>query len=523
MKHRICSFREVASRGLLLLLSSGFILAEASAAEIELKSNIKNVTVYSLGAGVTHELDVDLQTGQNTLLIRGVSQYIQESSIQLNNEAVTVINTKLIKKLTPVEIQTLMDEKESCERQVQALNAILTSDKLEAQGISEIVEYYDTKIRSLKQRLRDIGEKLAEDQKNTGEAYLKVLVSSTTPIAGTLQLKYIVGSAAWVTCYEILVPDFTSKMKLRYIAKVMNKTGEDWSNVNLSLSLNSPFDKTDGIPRMSPMELNSRGYSSNDDSYKSAESIIEEENLKSLMIDGMEYESFEAPAYTDLMIIEDKVSVPANGGIYSFEVFTKEMNNTYIWYSFPSIERYPYLMARISDWNTLPIVDGVVKVYLKGASIGESYISVNGFPDTLEVPIGQNQEILVERTEVSNENTEDEGVNKVRLNYSFSYVVKSNSGLPLTVRVFDQVPVSQSKDLEVTVNEKGGGTMEDETGFVTWDFDLKERQEKKEFKLAYTIVYSKDKVSFNHGRSSSFYQSRYKYMYGKSRKVRAKF
>jgi uncharacterized protein (TIGR02231 family) len=504
-----------------IFLLAGIVQTGARAADVELKPNITDVTVYTLGAGVTHNLNVDLKPGQNTLLIRGVSQFVSESSIQINRDDITVINAKLIKKLTPREVQNLMDEKESCTMQLQALNAIIKSEKLEAQGIAEIVEYYDSKSRVLRHRLLDIDEKLKEDQQNPGEAYPKVLVINASNVNGSIQLKYVVGSAAWVTSHEILVPDSNSKMKLRYIARVMNRTGEDWNNVNLSLSLSSPFDKNGEIPEMQPVYLG--GYPSYENDYEEqqqTQDILNTENLKALKIEGVEYETFDAPAYTDLLKIEQRVTVPANGGIYSFEVFTKELNNSYVWYAFPGIEKHPFLIARVADWNTLPIVDGEAKVYLKGASIGESYISIAGFPDTLEIPIAQNQEVLVERTEIGNESVSKTTGNKVRETSAFSNAVKSNSGLPLTVRVFDQIPVSQSNHQEVTANEQSGGELEDETGFITWDIALKERQETKDFKLSYTVEYTKGKVSFGRGRSQAFSAN---YSYVSDKRVRAKF
>lgn len=488
----------------------------ALAKDIELKGNISNVIVYSLGAEVTHDLSVEIMPGQNTLIVRGVSPFTLKESIQIPDKDVTVINASVIKKLTDNELLELKDKKESYEKQIEALefNLSHTGEPRSATNLKALIEYYDWKIIEIKKNIRTIDNTIKEDAKNTGEPYLKILVSTSKKVNQKISLKYIVGSAAWVPEYEVFVPEVNQNLKLKYIAKIMNKTGEDWNNVNVQLSLNSPFDKTGEIPKLSPIFLGSSSRT-----YEQEQIQQNNENLQQLdqlKIKGVEYVEYDAPAYTELLKIEGEKSIPANGGIYSYDVFYKELNTHYTWYSFPGLEEDTYLIGQVTDWDTLPLIDSDVRIYLRGINIGDSRISLEGFPDTLDIPIGKNKEVIVQRTPIGNETFTKENNNKIKETIAYNYIVKNTKYDEIHLQIFDQVPVSQRNKIEVEILEQSGSKYDEETGILTWEYDKLTKKEPSEFKLAYEVEFDKSRRSY-YSKKNYFMNKQ------KVRKVRAKF
>jgi len=484
--------------------------------QIELNANIKKVTVFSLGAEVTHVQSVKLTSGQNTLILKDVSPHISEGTIQIPDEEITVINSSLIKKLSNAAVLELKDEIDSYRKQIGALDKGMEniSTSFPPSDFGSFLSLYDTRIRALKKSLRLAEESLKKDEAHSGVTYLEILVSTQQSVTKKIELKYVVGSAAWVPKYEIFVPSISENLKLKYIAKIMNKTGEDWNDVELTLSLNSPFDKAGKIPSMDPIF-----YSYSGSSQKKTINGRDSRALEQLKIEGVEYIEYDAPPYTELITVEGRKTIPANGGIYSYDVFTKSMATSYTWYAYPGKEEHPFLIGRIAGWDSLPLIDGEVKVFLNGTNIGDSYISLEGLPDTLDIPIGQNQEILVERVIIGNENFRKESGNKVKTTYSYGYKIKSNTTQKINLKVFDQIPISQSNHIDVTMIDHSTGKYNDESGLVTWNFVLEPKEEIKNTKLSYSVEYNKSKVS------SSFYRQSYSSMgkRGSVRKVRAKF
>lgn len=499
-----------------LILSITFAI-NASASDLETRGNIRRVTVYAIGAEVAHELNVKIPAGQNTLIVKGVSQFALKTSVIIPDPEITVINAELVKKLTKKEVDELNDEIVILEQQVKALEGHLSAPQTYTKSdvLADLMLFHEKKMLSLKRRIRDLQEKLERDSKNTGEPYLMVLISTNKEIERSFEMRYVVGSAAWAPSYEIYVEDYTKPMELKYIAKIMNKTGEDWNNVEINLSLNSPFDKAGDIPRITPLFVKSTGFQREIETTTMPGRRSLSEDLATLKIEGVEYEEYQAPVYNELIPAGKGLSVPANGGLYNFQVFTKPLQSKYVWYAFPSIEKNPYLICKVSDWKSMPIIDGNARVFYKGTNIGDTYISINGIPDTLEIPVGQNQEMVVERKFMAAESGQKESGNKVKITNAYQYTVRSTAPAGMEMYIFDQVPVSLSNHITVEVTDKSGAEMDDDTGLLSWMYVS---GKEPNIKLKYSIEYAKNKVK---GTSNNFYRQDYSRM--DTKKVRAKF
>lgn len=490
----------------------------SNAQDVLLKPNVTDVLVYSIGAQVSHSLDLELLPGQHTIKLEGVSGKTVASSCQFSNRDLTIINAKLVRRLNEEEKTQLKDKKEASLKQIEILNKNFENfDAQSASALDNILNFYESKITQLKKEIRQIDVTLAADNDFDGKIYLELLVSTSKKISAKTNLKYVVGGVAWAPKYELNVGAYTDPLEISYIAQIINKSGEDWSNVNAKLSLNSPFDKTGQIPVMDPIYLGGS---------RQEEEEELEQGLDELKIEGLEYEEYDAPAFSGLIEINEKVSIPSNGGIYAYQVFEEKLNTEYVYFSFPSIEENPYLVARVTNWKNLPLLDGKAVVYKDGNDIGESYLSIAGLPDTLDIPIGQNKEVLVNKVVNSDIANQKISGNKVKTTYAYDYTFSSNNKNKLKLYIFEQVPVSLTKYAEVDILEKSDAKYEENIGFLTWEVSSKEINQNKKISFSYTVEFEGSRRSIFTSNRSSFYRQNYSWMQSKSerkRNVRAKF
>ncbi len=478
-----------------------FSLSQMTFADtIVLQSNINEVTVYSLGAGITHQLKIDLPAGQNTIKLLGVSLFSLANSLQIKDKELTVINATLVKKLTEEEKLKLLDEKSSYAKQLEALENVFSNgnSNFSVTDIKDLIAYYDTKIIELKAKIRKTNLKLLKDRNNGAEVYMEILVSSATHINKEIELSYVNGSAAWVPEYEVFASDINTDLELKYIAKIINSTGVDWSNVRLSLSMNSPFDKTGEIPTITPDYIKNRSTRNSygrgeEESQQSVNIEIKagEKELEQLKIEGIEYEEYNAPSNTKILVIKGLKSIPANGGIYKYDVFQKVFPTSFVWYAFPRVEESSYLISQITNWKNLSIADGKVTVYFKGVNIGDSYIHIEGFPDTLDIPIGQNNEVVVVREIIGDKVYVKESNNKIKETVAYSYSIKSNRDDNVKVKIFDQIPVSQTNGAKVDLLDGSNAYVDKATGIVIWSYTLEGKKDEKNSQLIYNLEYDK--------------------------------
>ena len=74
--------------------------------KISVKAELKSATVYRTGASLTHKATANLQSGDNEVVIEGLSSYLDINSIQVNcPAAVTILGTEFSNNyLTPENI-----------------------------------------------------------------------------------------------------------------------------------------------------------------------------------------------------------------------------------------------------------------------------------------------------------------------------------------------------------------------------------------------------------------------------------
>jgi uncharacterized protein (TIGR02231 family) len=152
-----------------------------------------------------------------------------------------------------------------------------------------------------------------------------------------------------------------------------------------------------------------------------------------------------------------------------------------------------YLIGKISDWNKADLLDGEANVYLENSYIGKTTINTQQFGDTLDISFGIDNNIIVNREKIKDfSESQFIGSNK-KETYAWKLTARNNKDYPIKLKLYDQVPVSASKDIQVETLELTGGSMNPNTGKVVWTMDLNPN-ETKQVILKYSVKYPKDKM-----------------------------
>jgi hypothetical protein len=107
-------------------------------------------------------------------------------------------------------------------------------------------------------------------------------------------------------------------------------------------------------------------------------------------------------------VVEYKYSVPSNGEDRLLTIKTEKVPVEFLYRAIPKVDTDVYLLARITDWGNLQLLSGKSTVYFQGAYSGESTIDAESVKDTLEIALGRDENILLERRlnkELSTEQT----------------------------------------------------------------------------------------------------------------------
>lgn len=191
--------------------------------------------------------------------------------------------------------------------------------------------------------------------------------------------------------------------------------------------------------------------------------------------------------------VEGEQTITSDNKLNTLTYRESELNATYEFQAIPKLSKNVYLIGKIRDWYKAEFMDGEANIYMENSYVGKSNINTQQFSDTLEISFGIDNNISVNREKIK-EFSESLfiGSNK-KETYAWKLTLRNNKGYSIKAKLFDQVPISTNKEIEVETLELSGGYMNPNTGKVSWLFELNPN-ETKQVILKYSVKYPKHRA-----------------------------
>lgn len=189
--------------------------------------------------------------------------------------------------------------------------------------------------------------------------------------------------------------------------------------------------------------------------------------------------------------IEIPYSIPSDGKNYSISIKENKLPVDYIYYAVPKLDEDVFLTAKIADWADLNLLSGNSNIFFQGTYTGKAYIDVEKTGDTLSLPLGRDQGIVIKR-ELNKELNDKRflGTN-VKETVAWDINVRNNKNVPVEIVVEDQYPISERESIEVERLENSNAKVEENTGKLSWRIEL-QPNENKLLQYKYSVKYPVD-------------------------------
>jgi uncharacterized protein (TIGR02231 family) len=158
---------------------------------------------------------------------------------------------------------------------------------------------------------------------------------------------------------------------------------------------------------------------------------------------------------------------------------TEKVPVEFLYRAMPRVDTDVYLLARISDWGDLQLLSGKSTIYFQGAYSGETSLNPESVADTLEIALGRDENILLERKLDKELSTEQTFGSKVKKQLHWETTIRSNKSHPIVLELVDQIPLSDHKDVSVEPLNLANARHEKKTGKLTWELRLEPNSSKK--------------------------------------------
>ena len=189
--------------------------------------------------------------------------------------------------------------------------------------------------------------------------------------------------------------------------------------------------------------------------------------------------------------IETPFSVPSDDADHRVAIATYQMKADYEYHAVPKLDESVYLVAQISGWEKLNLLNGESNLYFDGTYIGKSYIDVNSSKDTLSFSLGKDKKMVVSRKRSEEMSKTRLLGNRYKYEVTWDFTIRNNGGAAIPVIVKDHFPISVNEDIKVKQGSYEGAVLDEKTGILTWKFTTN-KGETKQFKFDYQVDYGKN-------------------------------
>jgi uncharacterized protein (TIGR02231 family) len=528
---------------------------QAKAADVEATSAVDAVTVYPDGASVTRAITADIASGDNTLVIKDFPLTLDPSSLRVEGEAgarltIGAIDTRQPRAVPPVDlpeldkrIEALKDERANLQGVIAAATArrkfavrfAETSpagigDKGEARpvaewraafaAVAEEVASADSAIRDAQRKQRDIDREVARlesDRAIKPPSRLEVRIDLAAPAAtkATLRVTYAVRAARWTPLYDARLDtgakDRKPALELVRRAEITQTTGEDWSDVALSVStvrsarggnapeLNSLIVQYPPAAPPAPASTVVGGFGRDDGLKQDSHSRAMAKALEQTAEKADEQQAVaEVSGFQVVFKIPGRVSLGASEGAKSLRVSTATIAPDLAVRSVPLIDPTAFLEASFRQAEDAPLLPGRVALYRDGVFIGRGQMAAASKDETVRLGFGADDKVKVERSVVKR----NEGSAGLILTTSktderaFKTVIRNGHDFPIRIAIEDQLPVSENEDIQVetlpSTTPPTATNLRDKRGVLEWVFEAKPG-EVRDIAFAWRVRWPKDK------------------------------
>ncbi len=182
-----------------------------------------------------------------------------------------------------------------------------------------------------------------------------------------------------------------------------------------------------------------------------------------------------------------------DGKFYTAEIKDYSLPAQYQYYAVPKLDKDAFLKAQLTNWQDLNLMEGELNLFFEGAFLGKSVLDLKKATDTLEISLGRDKGIIIERKNLKEFSSKQFLSNYKNESRAYQISVKNNKNQAVKLILQDHFPISTNKDVTIDNKEAKDAQIDEKTQLITWKLDLPARTEKVQT-FKYTVKYPKREV-----------------------------
>ncbi|MBV9564608.1 MAG: mucoidy inhibitor MuiA family protein [Bradyrhizobium sp.] len=506
---------------------------------LSVESAIDAVMVYPDGALVTRVIAVDLPAGDSRVLVEDFPPELDTASLRVDGEAeeklmIEAVDARPPRPVPPAKlpeidqrIEVLKDERADLQDAIAAAEARrkfaerfaekspaglgeqgearpLAEWRAAFAAVSEEVADARAAIRAAERRQRELDREIARLEADRAaeppnRLGLRIDVSAAAATRAVLRVSYAMRDACWAPLYDARLDtgsgDRKPALELIRRAEITQSTGEDWSDVTLSLATARVARRSE-VPDLDPLivEFEAAEFAVVRRRFEPAGAASAPAPKKAEEQQAVQ----ETSAFQATFRIPGRVSISASEGGRGLRISTVSIAPELVIRSTPLLDPTAFLEASFVHGEDAPLLSGRVAIYRDGMFVGRVQMTGAGKGETVRLGFGADDQVKVERVVVKR----SEGSSGLIVTTSktdersFKIIVHNGHDFPIQMMILDQMPVSEHEDIVVELlpskTPPTASNVRDKRGVLEWAFEARPG-EFKEIAFGWRMRWPKDR------------------------------
>ncbi|MGA1205762.1 MAG: mucoidy inhibitor MuiA family protein [Opitutales bacterium] len=384
------------------------------------------------------------------------------------------------------EIRVSLKEKADPESFELAQVAWKEAETIRRAGQEELVKCSD--------QLDELKRSRAEIQKELNE-----LVADLRRLAGVLQfdikgdlsagaeliVRYQVQEAGWQPVHEVRADPSSGTVEWVSKARIHQSSGEDWTGVRMALNSASAIN-AGGLPHLPPLFLSRVEGRYIESSMVRAKSMDMVQMAPPALAAESEIESTTTGFY---IVLGTPVSVESGEPPVVRDALRGSLKTEFWSEAVPEFSTEAWLMGGLTNELGYPVLPGELYCYIDGQLVARRYTGSISVGEEVELALGRNEKIVVERVERLRKESEGGLIDKTK-RHNIKYETTVNNRMPVVHRVVlqDRFPIGRDNKIQVRTLSPDDVEPEEGTGIFKWERTI-EPGAKAVMTTEYSVLY----------------------------------
>jgi uncharacterized protein (TIGR02231 family) len=334
---------------------------------------------------------------------------------------------------------------------------------------------------------------------------LTVGIEATEAGEFELEVSYVVNRASWKPLYDIRVDSKSKSVNLAYLAQIIQNSGEDWTNVNLTLStakpgsgtlppkpqpwyidMEQPAIKQRRARRFAspPMAPQSRSFEFEDDNFSGE---IQELENKIIEADVITAEVSQGNVVT--FNLDGGGNIPSDGAPHKTTIFQDDYPCHFSYTAMPRLVSFAYLQANVkNNPNGATLLPGKANIFRDNIFVGISELENTVPGEEFQLNLGIDENLKIERDLVEREVDKRFIGNLRKVTYAYKLQISNLLDIQAKLELIEQLPISRNEQIKVRLNRTNPQIQLGEMGILQWYLTLAP-QDKQEIYYQFTVEY----------------------------------